>query len=81
MEMRDKLSMEEWLPMLESIRPGQSDRNSVADRSERRGTELSRAGSLAVGAINQVSTVKELIDSIIQEAEELLDSWQFLKTR
>jgi len=25
--------------------------------------------------------VKEFIDSIIQGAEEILDSWQFLKTR
>ena len=43
--------------------------------------ELSRLVSLAMGVIDHVPTVKELIDSIINGAEELLDSWQFLKTR
>jgi len=43
--------------------------------------KLSRVGSLAVGAINDIPTVKEFIDSIIREAEEILDSWEFLKTR
>ena len=74
MAMRDKLPMEEWLPMLERIQPGASDRGTP-------GVEASRVGSLAVGAINCVPTVKEFIDGIIHEAEEILGSWQFLKTR
>ena len=41
----------------------------------------SSLGSLAVAVIDHVPTVKELIDNIIHGAEELLDSWQFLKTR
>ncbi len=74
MRMRDKVSMEEWLPMLERIQPRGSDRGAS-------GEETSRVGSLAVGAINSVPTVKEFIDGIIREAEEILEGWQFLKTR
>ena len=40
-----------------------------------------RLGSLAVAVIDHVPTVKELVDSIVRGAEELLASWQFLKTR
>lgn len=74
MQLRGKLPMEEWLPMLERIQPGASDWGTPD-------AESSRVGSLAVGAINSVSTVKEFIDGIIREAEEILDSWKFLETR
>ncbi len=40
-----------------------------------------RVGSLAVAVIDHVPTVKELVDSIIYGAEEMLASWPFLKTR
>jgi len=43
--------------------------------------DLSRSASFAVGVINRVPTVKELIDGIIRGAEAILDSWEFLKTR
>jgi hypothetical protein len=40
-----------------------------------------RMVSLAVAVIDHVPTVKELIDNIIREAEQILDRWEFLKTR
>jgi hypothetical protein len=40
-----------------------------------------RMASFAVGVLKGVPTVKELIDRIIQGAEEILAGWQFLKTR
>ena len=40
-----------------------------------------RLVSLAAASVDRVCTVKELIDSIIQEAEELIDSFEFLKSR
>jgi NAD(P)H-dependent flavin oxidoreductase YrpB (nitropropane dioxygenase family) len=43
--------------------------------------DLSRSASFAAGVIDRVPTVKELIDGIIREAEAILDSWEFLKTR
>ncbi len=40
-----------------------------------------RMASFAVGVLKGIPTVKELIDRIIQGAEEILAGWQFLKTR
>ena len=79
MSMRDKLPLEEWLPLLERSQPRHSDWAGAADISGE--PDASQVGSLAVAAIDRVPTVKEFIDSIIQGAEEILDSWQFLKTR
>lgn len=67
----------EWLRELEHVRP-----RAISESTPRRGVASpSNQGSLAVGVIDSVPTVKELIDNIIREAEEVLDSWQFLKTR
>ena len=73
---RNDLPLEQWLPMLERIQPKDSDWYGPTDVPQ-----ASHVGSLAVGAIDSVPTVKEFIDNIIREAEELLDSFQFLKTR
>ena len=43
--------------------------------------DYTRAVSFASGVIDHVPTVKELVDSIVHGAEEILDGWQFLKTR
>jgi len=74
---RNEVPLQQWLRMLEHVQPTKdSDWHGPADVPQ-----ASRVGSLAVGVIDSVPTVKEFIDSIIREAEELLDSWQFLKTR
>jgi NAD(P)H-dependent flavin oxidoreductase YrpB (nitropropane dioxygenase family) len=39
------------------------------------------SASFAAGAINCITTVQELIDGIMSGAEQILDSWEFLKTR
>ena len=76
MKKRSELPLSEWLPLLERIQPKDSDWRGPADIPK-----PSQVGSLAIGAIEGVPTVKEFIDGIIQGAEEILDSWQFLKTR
>jgi len=76
MKKRSELPLSEWLPMLEHIQPKGSDWSGPADVPE-----VSRVGSLAVGVIDSIPTVKEFIDGIIREAEEIPDGWQFLKTR
>ena len=81
LKMRDKLPLEEWLPMLERIQPRHSDWAQIMGGEEGSEEKLSRVGSLAVGAINNIPTVREFIDGIISEAEEILDRWEFLKTR
>ena len=73
MKMRNQMPLDEWVQTLRLVSleaPGAEDLLSKLPPV-----------SLAVSAIDHVPTVKELIDSIISGAEEILDSWQFLKTR
>ena len=87
MALRDKIPLDKWLRMLEHVnlkeRNWKEAGELVADDSvtKRSDADWSRLGSLAVVVIDRISTVREFIDSIIREAEELLDSYQFLKTR
>ena len=76
MKKRKEMPLSEWLPLLERIQPKDADWVGAADIPL-----PSRVGSLAIGAVDSVPTVKEFVDSIIHGAEEILDSWQFLKTR
>ena len=76
MRKRGNLPLNEWLPMLERIQP--SARDWEGDPNV---PEASRVGSLAVGAIKSVPTVKEFIDSMIKEAEELAEKWEWIKGR
>ena len=71
---RGDLPLSEWLPMLERIQPKPSDWEGPADIPE-----PTRIGSLAVGAIDSIPTVKEFIDSIIREAEEMVESRPFFR--
>ena len=73
MNLRDKLPLEEWIPMLENVVIEDPSWGKIA-------SELPKV-SLAVSVIDRVPTIKELIDGIIQGAESILDNWQFLKTR
>lgn len=82
MKMRDEVPLDKWLRMLEHVNLKDKDWKNTSEYTLlQHESEPSRLASLAVVAIDRMPTVKELIDSIIQEAEELLDSWQFLKTR
>ena len=81
LNLRDKLPLEEWLPMLERSQPKHSDWDQLTGSTEPGETEVSRVGSLAVGAITSIPSVKEFIEGIIREAEEILDGWEFLKGR
>ena len=81
MKMRDQLPLEKWLPMLERVNLKDPDWRKTPRSVEPSARELGTVVSLAVASIDRVSTVKELIDGIIQGAEDLLDSFPFLKTR
>ncbi len=82
LKMRDEVPLQKWLPMLERVffqESGSRRRSGTA--SEPSGEELGRLVSLAAGFIDSVPTVRGFVDSIVREAEELLDSYQFLKTK
>jgi len=76
LEKRGALALSEWLPMLERIQPSASDWDGPADIPE-----PTRVGSLAVGAINDIPTVKAFVDGIIREAEEMIEKWAWIKVR
>jgi NAD(P)H-dependent flavin oxidoreductase YrpB (nitropropane dioxygenase family) len=76
MQKRGDLPLEQWLPMLERIQPTTKD--WAGDPSV---PEPSRVGSLAVGVLKSVPTVREFIDNMIKEAEELAEKWAWLRDR
>lgn len=82
MKLRDKLPLETWLEMLERVNLKDPDWKSP----RRRGTDVEeiehlRLVSLAAAFVDGIPTVKELIDSIIRDAEGLLDGYDFLNVR
>jgi len=79
--MRDELPEEKWLSMLERVNLKDPDwKNDDLRRTDVQGIQQLRVVSLAAAVIDGVLTVKEFIDSIVQGAEELLNSYEFLKT-
>jgi len=82
MKLRDQLPLEQWLPMLERVNLKDPDWKSPPPRrTDIDEIEQLRLVSLAAAVLDDVPTVKEFIDRIIGEAEALLDSYEFLKTR
>jgi len=92
MAMRDKMPMDKWLNMLERVNlKDENWRDAAGYDAPPTGSEIAsqsasldaglRMVSLAVAVIDHVPSVKELIDNIIRDAEGILDSWEFLKTR
>jgi NAD(P)H-dependent flavin oxidoreductase YrpB (nitropropane dioxygenase family) len=59
--------------------PARRPTDGAAEPTETR--QQGPSASFAVGAIDHIMTVQELIDSVISGAEKILDSWEFLKTR
>jgi hypothetical protein len=56
-------------------------RNPTAPTQDSNIDSRLRMVSLAAGVIDTIPSVKDFVDNIIHDAEELVDSWQFLKTR
>lgn len=81
MKLRDKVPFDDWMQMLERVNLKDPNWRGTSSSTPDTLDPRLRMVSFAVGVIDHVPTVKEFIDSIIQGAEEILDSWQFLKTR
>lgn len=80
MKMRRQVPLADWLRMLERVNLKDLDWKAPWGTDTEMETRLNRMVSLAVGVIDHVPTVKELIDSIIHDAEQIAAGWQFLKT-
>lgn len=82
MKLRNNIPLSKWLQMLERVNLNDPDwRNPVASKKGENIDSRLRMISLAVGVIDSILSVKEFIDKVIRDAEELVDSWQFLKTQ
>ena len=71
---KDKLPIEEWIPRMERVHLKQSPDFKIDwDADYDPGEALRITGpSLAVGVLDRVVSVKEFIDTIIREAEQML---------
>jgi len=82
MKLRDRLPLEEWLLMLERVNLKDPDWKNVSlRRTDVQEIEELRLVSLAAAVMDRIPTAKEFIDSIVRGAEQLLDTYEFLKTR
>ncbi len=61
--------------------PGQPRRPTDGIPAEPTERDWSLSASFAAASITRIPTVTELIESIVQGAEEILNSWEFLKNR
>ncbi len=77
MKLRSSAPLEEWLPKLERVLLKESPDASPSTEGEIEEALRVIGASLAVAFITKVVTVKELIDSIIHGAEEILCSGEF----
>ncbi|MBI2875826.1 MAG: nitronate monooxygenase [Candidatus Tectomicrobia bacterium] len=80
MKLRGKIPESEWLQKLERVLVKESP-DEAPDELDTEEVLRIAPGSLAVGLINRIPTVKEFIDEIITEAEETLKSRKFLAPR
>ena len=81
MKLKGKIPHNEWLMKLERVLLKEDpDHHELPEEIDDEVLQLA-PGSLAVSGIDEVLTVKELIDSIIQGAEELLNRGVFSRRR
>jgi len=79
-KLRDTMPLQKWLQALERVHLKEEDWLKPDDYTdEQREEELSKLASFAVGVIDRVTSAKEFVDNMVQGAEELLDSYQFVK--
>jgi NADH:quinone reductase (non-electrogenic) len=88
MSMRDKVSFDKWLRMLERVNLKYAAWQNDVDPSgeytfeEEWGPEgPSRLVSLAVGVLDKVKPVEDFIGGMIRGAEEILDHMEFIKKK
>jgi NAD(P)H-dependent flavin oxidoreductase YrpB (nitropropane dioxygenase family) len=79
MKLRNTMPMGEWLSMLERVNLKDPNwRNPDAPAPDTNIDSRLRMVSLAAGVIDSIPSVKEFVNKIIHEAEEIVGYWQFL---
>jgi NAD(P)H-dependent flavin oxidoreductase YrpB (nitropropane dioxygenase family) len=92
---KDNMPFEKWIPAMEAVhlkhkkwkevRPMWEMAESLVEGKDKDlemlGDRIKGPYSFACAYIDHIPTCKELVERIIREAEEALDSWEFLRTR
>ena len=92
---KDAMPFERWITAMEAVHLKHSKWKETgpmwemaenltkeqAANFEMMGERIKGPYSFACAYIDNIPTCKELVERIIREAEEILDSWEFLKTR
>lgn len=79
MKKHDEMPLERWLTALERVMQKHDDWQLAPEMWNEDYDRLSSLMSFAVTYIDRIPTVRELVQGIIQGAEEILARWQFLK--
>ncbi|MFC2003782.1 NAD(P)H-dependent flavin oxidoreductase [Chloroflexota bacterium] len=77
--MRRNVPLDKWLGMLERVNLKDPNWKAAWGNETEIKARLNKLVSLAAGLIDHVPTVKELIDGIIRDAEQIVAGRQFLK--
>ncbi|HEY93432.1 MAG TPA: nitronate monooxygenase [Dehalococcoidia bacterium] len=78
MRLRGTVPTDQWLLMLERVNLKDPDWRNTDSIGQGGNSRLNMV-SLAAGAINEVKSVKEFVQEMIREAEEISDGWSFIK--
>jgi hypothetical protein len=74
------LPLEQWLAMLQRVSRKEPDWKNPRRRTSVQEIEDLKLVSLAVGSISGIMTVNDFIQKIVRESEELVESYEFLRT-
>jgi NAD(P)H-dependent flavin oxidoreductase YrpB (nitropropane dioxygenase family) len=80
MKKRGEMPLENWLTALERVMLKHSDWEVAPEMWNEDYDRLSSLMSFAATYVDEIPTVKDFIDSIINGAEEIISSWEFLKS-
>jgi NAD(P)H-dependent flavin oxidoreductase YrpB (nitropropane dioxygenase family) len=92
---KDKMPFEKWIPAMEAVhlkhskwkevRPMWEMAESLVEGQEKDnkfvGERIKGPYSFACAHIHDIPTCKEFVERMVREAEEILNGWEFLKTR
>jgi len=76
---RDDMPLENWLTAMERVLLKYNDWETAPPMWQEDYNRLSELMSFAVTYIDKIPTVKEFVDGIIRDTEDILAGWRFLK--
>jgi hypothetical protein len=79
MKKRDEMPLPNWLTALERVMLKHDDWEIAPEMWNEDYDRLSSMMSFGVTYVDNIPTVKEFVDNIIEGADKIINSWEFLK--